>query len=55
MANRLKNTLLALTTAEVNYVLAGGVAAVLHGVERVTLDLVLLDIAQLRRILGAKR
>lgn len=39
MANRLKDTLLTLTAAEVDYVVAGGVAAVLHGVERVTLDL----------------
>jgi hypothetical protein len=39
MAHRLKDTILALTAAEVNYVVAGGVAAVLHGVERVTLDL----------------
>jgi hypothetical protein len=54
MANRLKDTILALTAAEVNYIVAGGVAAVLHGVERVTLDLdlaVQMTPANLRRFL----
>jgi hypothetical protein len=39
MANRLKDTILALSNAGVQFVVAGGVAAVLHGVERVTLDI----------------
>jgi hypothetical protein len=39
MRNRLSDTLLALARAEVRFVVAGGVAALLHGVERVTLDI----------------
>ena len=39
MQNRLTDTLLALAEAEVRFVVAGGVAALLHGVERVTLDI----------------
>lgn len=39
MRNHLKEILFALTDAGVAYVIGGGVAAVLHGVERVTLDL----------------
>lgn len=37
--NALKQTLLRLSDAGVRFVVGGGVAAVLHGVERVTLDL----------------
>lgn len=37
--NRLSETLLALSRADVRFVVAGGVAALLHGVERVTLDI----------------
>jgi hypothetical protein len=39
MQNRLKEIILALADAEVDCIIAGGVAAVLHGVERVTMDL----------------
>ena len=39
MRNRLSETLLSLARAEVMFVVAGGVAALLHGVERVTLDI----------------
>ncbi len=39
MQNRLKAIILALAEAEIDFVIAGGVAAVLHGVERVTMDL----------------
>lgn len=39
MENYLKEMLLALVDARVAFVVGGGVAAVLHGVERVTLDL----------------
>ena len=39
MENYLKEMLLALADAGVAFVVGGGVAAVLHGVERVTLDL----------------
>ena len=39
MRNRVSDTLLALARAEVRFVVAGGVAALLHGVERVTLDI----------------
>jgi len=39
MRNRLSDTLLSLARAEVRFVVAGGVAALLHGVERVTLDI----------------
>jgi len=39
MHNHFTEILLALTDAGVEYVVGGGVAAVLHGVERVTMDL----------------
>lgn len=38
MKNHIKEILFALTDAGVRYIVGGGVAAVLHGVERVTLD-----------------
>src|SRR5437588_323 len=38
MTNHINEILLALTDAGVDFVVGGGVAAVLHGVERVTLD-----------------
>ena len=38
MSNHINEILFALTDAKVEFVLGGGVAAVLHGVERVTLD-----------------
>ena len=39
MSNHINEILLALTDAEVEFIVGGGVAAVLHGVERVTLDI----------------
>jgi hypothetical protein len=39
MRNHIKEILFALTDGGVEYVIGGGVAAVLHGVERVTLDI----------------
>jgi hypothetical protein len=39
MNNHINEILFALTDAEVEFVVGGGVAAVLHGVERVTLDI----------------
>lgn len=39
MRNHLKDILIALIDGDVHFVVAGGVAAVLHGVERVTMDL----------------
>jgi len=39
MKNRFKDLLISLTDAHVDFIVAGGVACVLHGVERVTLDL----------------
>ena len=39
MRNHIKEILFALSDGEVEYVVAGGVAAVLHGVERVTMDI----------------
>lgn len=39
MENYLKEMLVTLTDAGVEFVVGGGVACVLHGVERVTLDL----------------
>src|SRR5262245_66048617 len=39
MSNHINEILLALTDAQVEFVVGGGVAAVLHGVERVTLDI----------------
>ena len=55
MPNRLTETLVALSRSEVRFVVAGGVAALLHGVERVTLDIdVALDMEpeNVRRFLG---
>lgn len=54
MPNRLSDTLLALARAEVRFVVAGGVAALLHGVERVTLDIDValdMDLGNVRRFL----
>ena len=39
MSNHINEILFALTDAEVEFVVGGGVAAVLHGVERLTLDI----------------
>lgn len=39
MSNHINQILFALTDAKVEFVVGGGVAAVLHGVERVTLDI----------------
>jgi hypothetical protein len=39
MSNHINEILFALTDAEVKFIVGGGVAAVLHGVERVTLDI----------------
>ena len=39
MSNHINEILFALTDAEVEFIIGGGVAAVLHGVERVTLDI----------------
>ena len=39
MSNHINEILFALTDARVEFVVGGGVAAVLHGVERVTLDI----------------
>lgn len=39
MSNHINEILFALTDANVEFVVGGGVAAVLHGVERVTLDI----------------
>jgi hypothetical protein len=39
MSNHINEILFALTDAEVEFVVGGGIAAVLHGVERVTLDI----------------
>jgi hypothetical protein len=39
MTNHLQDILVALARAEVKFVIVGGVAVVLHGVERMTLDL----------------
>ena len=39
MSNHINEILFALTDAKVEFVVGGGVAAVLHGVERVTLDI----------------
>jgi hypothetical protein len=47
MSNHINEILFALTDAKVEFVVGGGVAAVLHGVERVTLDIDLaLDMEQ---------
>lgn len=47
MTNHLKELLLALAHANVRFIVCGGVAVVLHGVERMTLDL---DVSVWRRI-----
>jgi hypothetical protein len=39
MSNHINEILFALTDAEVEFIVGGGVAAVLHGVEPVTLDI----------------
>jgi hypothetical protein len=39
MSNHINEILFALTDAEVKFIVGGGVAAVLHGVERATLDI----------------
>src|SRR4029453_2837682 len=39
MSNHINEILFALTDVEVEFIVGGGVAAVLHGVERVTLDM----------------
>lgn len=47
MKHRIKASILALIDADVRFVIAGGVAAVLHGVERMTMDLdIALDFRQ---------
>ena len=56
MENYLKEMLVALTDAGVEFVVGGGVACVLHGVERVTLDLdiaVEISAANLGRLINA--
>ncbi|MEM4248149.1 MAG: hypothetical protein QXH80_02695 [Candidatus Nanoarchaeia archaeon] len=39
MKNHIKEILLTLSDSGIKYILAGGVAAVIHGVERLTLDI----------------
>jgi hypothetical protein len=56
MENYLKQMLVTLADAGVNFVVGGGVACVLHGVERVTLDLdiaVQMNPPNLERLIGA--
>jgi hypothetical protein len=56
MENYLKEMLVTLASAEVEFVVGGGVACVLHGVERVTLDLdiaVQMSAANLDRLVDA--
>jgi hypothetical protein len=56
MKNYLKEMLVTLADAGVEFVVGGGVACVLHGVERVTLDLdvaVQLNAPNLDRLIGA--
>lgn len=48
MQNHLKEIIYRLADRGIDFIIGGGVAAVLHGVERVTMDL---DIAELRAIL----
>ena len=58
MKNNVKEMLLALADAGVSYVVAGGVAAVMHGVERVTLDLdvsVQMEPGNIRLLIAAMR
>ena len=56
MENYLKEMLVTLADAGVEFVVGGGVACVLHGVERVTLDLdiaVQMNSPNLDRLIGA--
>jgi predicted nucleotidyltransferase len=56
MSNHINEILLALADARVDFVVGGGVAAVLHGVERVTLDVDLalnMEPANVEKFLGA--
>jgi hypothetical protein len=58
MSNHINEILFALTDAEVEFVVGGGVAAVLHGVERVTLDIDLaldMDPANVEKFLQVMR
>jgi hypothetical protein len=58
MKNNIKDMLLALSDAGVAFVVAGGVAAVMHGVERMTLDLdvsVQMEFDNVHRFLSAMR
>lgn len=58
MKNHIKEILFALCDGGVEYVVGGGVAAVLHGVERVTMDIdvaVNLTGANLERMTGVTR
>lgn len=58
MKTGLRDILLALVDSNVSFVVAGGVAAVLHGVERLTLDLdIALDLSpeNVRRFLAVMR
>lgn len=58
MKNNVKEMLLALADAGVAYVVAGGVAAVMHGVERVTLDLdisVQMEPENIKRLINAMK
>ncbi len=48
----LREIIISLADAKVDFVVGGGVACVLQGVERFTLDLDVLDIAALRRLLN---
>jgi hypothetical protein len=43
MKHRLESSILALADAGVRFVIAGGVASVLHGVERLTMDIAELE------------
>lgn len=52
MSNYISEILLAPSDAEVRFIAGGGVAAVLHGVERSTLDV---DVAGLEKLLAIKR
>ena len=58
MSNHINEILFALTDAQVEFVVGGGVAAVLHGVERVTLDIDLaldMDPANVEKFLQVMR
>lgn len=55
MSNHINEILFALTDAKVDFIVGGGVASVLHGVERVTLDVDLalnMDPANVEKFLG---